>query len=149
MDKLDYDILHIVQNNSRLTAEVISQQVSLSPAAVQKRLKRLRDNGVIEKEVAVLSAKHLERNLTIIVNVVIERESTASLDRFKLKMLEETCVQQCYYITGESAFVLIILERDIEEYERFTQKYFFAESNVVRFNTMVVMKRIKVSLNVI
>jgi DNA-binding Lrp family transcriptional regulator len=149
MDKLDYDILHIVQNNSRLTAEVISQQVNLSPAAVQKRLKRLRDNGVIEKEVAVLSAKHLERNLTIIVNVVIERESTSSLDRFKLKMLEEACVQQCYYITGESAFVLIILGRDIEEYERFTQKYFFAESNVVRFNTMVVMKRIKVSLNVI
>ena len=58
MDKLDYDILRIVQNNSRLTAELISQQVNLSSAAVQKRLKRLRDNGVIEKEVAVLSAKH-------------------------------------------------------------------------------------------
>ena len=58
MDKLDYDILRIVQNNSRLTAEVISEQVNLSSAAVQKRLKLLRDNGVIEKEVAVLSAKH-------------------------------------------------------------------------------------------
>ena len=58
MDKLDYDILRIVQNNSRLTAEVISQQVNLSSAAVQKRLKRLRDNGVIEKEVAILSVKH-------------------------------------------------------------------------------------------
>ena len=149
MDKLDYDILRIVQNNSRLTAEVISEQVNLSSAAVQKRLKRLRDNGVIEKEVAVLSAKHLDRNLTIIVNVVIERENTSSLDRFKFKMLEEVCVQQCYYITGESAFVLIILMHDMEEYERFTQKYFFAESNVIRFTSMVVMNRVKVSLNVI
>jgi|ETNmetMinimDraft_8_1059916.scaffolds.fasta_scaffold00004_79 DNA-binding Lrp family transcriptional regulator len=149
MDKLDYDILRIVQNNSRLTAEVISNEVNLSPAAVQKRLKNLRDSGVIKKEVAILSAKHLERNLTIITNVVLERENIASLNEFKLKMREASCVQQCYYVTGEFAFVLILLVHDMEEYERFTQEYFFAESNMVRFTTMVVMNEVKTSLNVI
>jgi len=149
MDKLDYDILRIVQNNSRLTAEVISNKVNLSPAAVQKRLKNLRDSGVIEKEVAVLSANYLERNMTVIVHVILERENIASFNQFKLKILKASCVQQCYYTTGEADFIMILLLRDIEEYERFTQEYFFGDSNIVRFSTSIVMNRIKVSLNVI
>jgi DNA-binding Lrp family transcriptional regulator len=149
MNKLDYDILRIVQNNSRLTAEAISNEVNLSPAAVQKRLKNLRDSGVIEKEVAVLSANCLGRNMTIIVHVILERENIASFNQFKLKILKASCVQQCYYTTGESDFIMILLLRDIEEYERFTQEYFFGDSNIVRFTTSIVMNRIKVSLNVI
>lgn len=149
MDDKDLEILRLVQGNARLTADVISQEVHLSPAAVQKRLKRLRESGVIEKEIAVLSPSALGREMTIIVEVILERESRAHLDAFKRKMRQAPEVQQCYYTTGEADFVMILAVENIKEYEAFTQRHFFDESNVSRFTTAVVMDRVKVSLDVL
>lgn len=149
MDDKDLEILRLVQGNARLTAEAISHDVGLSPPAVQKRLQKLRANGVIEREIAVLSPAKLGREMTIIVEVMLERENRAHLDAFKRRMRSAPCVQQCYYTTGEGDFVLILNVRDIKEYEEFTQTYFFEESNISRFKTSVVMDRVKVSLDVL
>ncbi len=149
MDEKDIDILRLVQSNARLTAETISQDVGLSPPAVQKRLKKLRKEGVIEREIAVLSPAKLGREMTIIVEVQLERENRAQLDAFKRKMRTAPCVQQCYYTTGEADFLLILTLRDIKEYEEFTQTYFFDETNISRFKTSVVMDRVKISLDVL
>ena len=58
-------------------------------------------------------------------------------------------VQQCYYATGDSDFLLVVAVKDIKEYEAFTQEYFFDESNVSRFTSSVVMDRVKVSLDIL
>lgn len=149
MDDKDTQILGLLQANARLTAEAISQQVGLSPPAVQKRIKKLRETGVIEREIAVLSPAKLGREMTIIAEVILERENRAHLDAFKRKMRQAPCVQQCYYTTGEADFLLILNVRDIKEYEAFTQEHFFDESNISRFKTAVVMDRVKVSLDVL
>ena len=149
MDDKDLDILRLVQSNARLTADVIGDEVGLSPAAVQKRLKKLRDSGVIEREVAVLSPARLGRDMTVIVQVTLERESRMHLDAFKRKMRKAAAVQQCYYATGEADFILVVIVADIKEYEAFTQEHFFDESNVSKFTSSIVMDRVKVSLDVI
>lgn len=149
MDEKDLAILRLVQGNARMTAEAIGQDVGLSPPAVQKRLQKLRASGAIEKEIAVLSPAKLGREMTIIVEVMMERENRASLDAFKRKMRHAPAVQQCYYTTGEGDFVLILTVKDIKEYEAFTQDYFFEESNINRFKTAVVMDRVKTSLDVL
>ncbi|KPD11796.1 Lrp/AsnC family transcriptional regulator [Phaeobacter sp. 11ANDIMAR09] len=149
MDDKDLEILKLMQGNARLTADALSAQVGLSPPAVQKRVKRLRDSGVIESEIAVLSPAKLGREMTIIVEVVLERESRRHLDAFKQRMRAASEVQQCYYATGDADFILIVVTKDIKEYEAFTQEYFFDESNVSRFNTSVVMDRVKVSLDIL
>lgn len=149
MDDKDREILRMVQSNARLTAEVISQDVGLSAPAVQKRLQKLRANGVIERDIAVLSPAKLGREMTIIVEVILERENRASLDAFKRRMRSAPCVQQCYYTTGEGDFILILNVENIQEYEEFTQTYFFDASNISRFKTSVVMDRVKVSLDVL
>ncbi|WP_291737550.1 Lrp/AsnC family transcriptional regulator, partial [Leisingera sp. F5] len=127
----------------------ISHEIGLSAPAVQKRLKKLRDTGVIEKEIAILSPARLGREMTVIVQVVLERESRMHLDAFKRKMRQASQVQQCYYTTGEADFILVVIVGDIKEYEAFTQEYFFDESNVSRFTSSVVMDRVKVSLDII
>lgn len=149
MDDKDLEILKLMQGNTRLTADALSAEVGLSPPAVQKRVKRLRDSGVIEAEIAVLAPAALGREMTVIVEVMLERESRRHLDEFKKRMLAAPQVQQCYYTTGEADFILIVVTKDIKEYEAFTQQYFFDESNVSRFNTSVVMDRVKVSLDII
>jgi Lrp/AsnC family leucine-responsive transcriptional regulator len=149
MDTKDLEILKLIQSNARLTAEALGFEVGLSPPAVQKRLKKLRETGVIENEIAVLSPSKLGREMTVIVQVMLERENRRHLDAFKRRMRSAEAVQQCYYATGEADFVLIVVVHDIKEYEEFTQKYFFDESNVSKFTSSIVMDRIKVSLDII
>lgn len=149
MDKKDLEILTLMQSNARLTAETIGHDIGLSPAAVQKRIKKLRDTGVVENEIAVLSPSKLGRDMTVIVQVSLERENRQHLDMFKRKMKNAPAVQQCYYATGESDFILVVIVKGIKEYEEFTQEYFFDESNVSRFTSSIVMDRVKVSLDVL
>lgn len=149
MDDLDLKILRLVQSDARRTADAISAEIGLSSPAVQKRLKRLRDSGVIEREVAIVSPARVGVDVTIIVEVTLERESRAFLDAFKQKMRAAQGVQQCYYTTGEADFVLILCLPSLQHYEQFTQTYFLDEKNITRFTTMVVMDRVKTSLDVL
>ncbi|ASP33073.1 Lrp/AsnC family transcriptional regulator [Labrenzia sp. VG12] len=149
MDDIDLEILRRFQSNARLTADALAEDIGLSSPAIQKRLKKLRDTGAIEKEIAVLSPSKLGREMTVIVQVMLERESRQKLDDFKRLMRRAPEVQQCYYATGEADFVLILVVKDIKEYEEFTQEYFFGESNVSRFTTSIVMDRVKVSLDIL
>lgn len=149
MDDIDLQILKLMQSNARLTADALSAKVGLSPPAIQKRLKKLRDTGVIENEIAVLSPSKLGREMTVVVQVVLERENRMYLDKFKRSMRNAPAVQQCYYTTGEADFILVVTVQDIKEYEKFTQEHFFDESNVSRFTSSVVMDRVKVSLDIL
>ena len=59
------------------------------------------------------------------------------------------CLTVPYYTTGEADFILVVIVKDIAEYEEFTQEYFFDESNVSKFTSSIVMDRVKVSLDII
>lgn len=76
------------------------------------------------------------------------RERPEVLDRFKRAMLAAPEVMQCYYITGNGDFMVIMTARDMKDYEAFTRRHFFHDSNVQRFQTNVVMDSVKVGLNV-
>lgn len=149
MDDKDLEILKLVQTNARLTAEALGFTIGLSPPAVQKRLTKLRKTGVIENEIAVLSPSKLGREMTVIVQVMLERENRIHMDSFKQSMRNAPAVQQCYYATGEADFVLVVIVADIKEYQEFTQEYFFDESNVSKFTSSIVMDRVKVSLDIL
>lgn len=143
MDEFDARILNLMQENSRLTAEKLSGLVGLSPAACQKRLKKLRTDGVIAQEIAVLAPEAVGRKLTMIVDVTMEREHPDVLDRFKRTMLATPEVMQCYYVTGDADFIIILTVADMKEYEEFTRRFFFQNSNIQRFQTNVVMDAVK------
>jgi Lrp/AsnC family leucine-responsive transcriptional regulator len=144
MDSFDARILDALQHNARLTAEGLSLIVGLSADACRKRLGRLRGSGVIEAETARLSPERLGRGLTLIVEVTLQNERLIDLDRFKRQMLEAPEVMQCYYVTGNADFILILTSRDMADFEDFTRRHFFSEDNVLRFRTSAVMDRVKV-----
>lgn len=143
VDKFDALILEAVQRNNRLTAEGLAEQVGLSPDACRKRLKRLRNDGIIEADIALLAPDRVGRGLVIIVEVALEKERKADLETFKRRMLEAPEVMQCYYVTGVADFFLLLTARDMAEYEAFTELHFFKEANVSHFTTSVVMDRVK------
>lgn len=143
MDRFDALILDALQQDARLTAEAMAPQVGLSPDACRKRLARLRASGVIEAEIAVLNPAQVGRGLILIVEVTLQNERKADLDRFKARMEAAPEVMQCYYVTGNADFILIASARDMTDFERFTRTHFFEEDNVRRFRTSAVMDRVK------
>lgn len=146
LDQLDYSILRRLQRDARTIAESIAAEVGMSTAAVQRRIKRLRETGVIKREVAVLNPKALGLSMTFIVEVEMERERSDVLDAFRYQMDADENVQQCYYVTGAYDFILVVIARDMEDFEEFTQRAFFGNPSVRRFSTSVVMRPIKVGL---
>ena len=148
MDHFDRQILSHLQKDSRLTAENISALVGLSSAAIQKRVKKLRDNKVIQKEIAVLDADKLGQSVTVLVEVYLMEERINILESFKNLMRNSPQVQQCYYTTGGADFILVVVVPDISAYEAFTKEYFFNSETVRKFKSSVVMSKVKVGLDI-
>src|SRR5580704_9505860 len=146
LDAFDYRILEIIQSNNLTTHREIAEAINLSTPAVARRIHRLRSEGVIWKDVSILKPEQVGNPLTIIVGVSVESEVIEKLDALKQRFASCPQVQQCYYVTGETDFVLIVSVADMAEYEALTRTLFFNEGNVKHFRTAVSMQRVKVSL---
>ena len=114
LDTHDRAILVELQKDSRVSVSALAEASGLSTASVQRRVKRLRDTGVILGEVAVLNQKALGYDLTFIVQVELEREKVSHVREFRTRLEREARVQQVYYVTGEADFILICLARDMK-----------------------------------
>ena len=145
MDSFDVKILNIIQQDNRLSTEKIADQVGLSSSAVQRRLKRLREDKVIEAEVAIVSPEAVGRSLTAIVGVIIDKDRPLSqaLSEFKKLMLNTPEVMQCYDVMGEFDFIVLISAKDMPEYEALSRKLFMENPNIRRYKSSLVIRRIK------
>jgi Lrp/AsnC family leucine-responsive transcriptional regulator len=148
IDSFDRSILEIVQESNRVTSEKISEQVGLSPAAVQRRLKRMRDDGIIQADISVINSRKIGREMTFVVQVSLERERADLMHTFKKEMTSNKAVQQCYYVTGSSDFILIVTSFDMVEYYTFVHYNFLNNTNIRSFQTNVVMDAVKVGLSI-
>ncbi|WP_028880720.1 Lrp/AsnC family transcriptional regulator [Terasakiella pusilla] len=148
LDKTDRLLLNLLQKNNRLSAETLADRVGSSRSSVQRRIKRLRKEGVIEADLSVLSSKILNNRVQAIVDVKLESVRGELLDKFRQSMLELDVVQQCYYVTGEVDFIVILCLDNMQEYDQITRKYFADAPNIRRYHSSIVSDRVKVNLNV-
>ena len=148
LDAFDRKLLAEVQRDAHIPQNELGARVNLSTAAVNRRLRRLADDGVIDRYTAVVAPEKVGFPLTIVTTVEVESEQIDLLDAMKRTF--ELCpqIQQCYYVAGEWDFVLVLTVRNMEQYNDLTRQLFFANNNVKRFKTLVSMSRVKVGLNV-
>src|SRR6267142_898028 len=107
LDQYDKHLLRLLQQNNRLTSDELAQQVGLSPSAVQRRLKRLRDEKVIEADISIISPLVAGIGLTCVVEIALVSDGSQSLEKFKSSILPCNEVMQCYYVTGTFDFIMI------------------------------------------
>ncbi len=146
LDKADIAIINALQINARIGIENLSEMASLSTASVQRRLKALRESGIILREVAIVDPNKVGQLMSFVVLVELERERRDQIEEFVRRVSKEPQVQQCYYVTGDADFCLICTAQDMNDFEELTQRLFFENANVRRFRTSVVMGRKKVSM---
>lgn len=143
LDELDKKILQLLQRNNRIPAEVIGSRINLSTSAVLRRIKRLRDEKIIEADISIVSPTAFGYGITCIVDVTLNLGNSKVIDGYKKLLSGCPEVAQCYYVTGTYDFVVIVNTRDMKDYERFSKKYFMDNSNVKQFYTHVVMDKVK------
>jgi DNA-binding Lrp family transcriptional regulator len=148
LDAFDVAILNILQRDNATPQREIGEAVNLSTAAVQRRIRRMEEAGVIAANVAVVDPGTVGPLLTIFVEIELFSETTDQIDAAKRTFTSVPEVQQCYYVTGEADFVLVIVVPSMAAYEALTRRLFFGNNNVKRFRTFVVMDRVKVGLTV-
>jgi Lrp/AsnC family transcriptional regulator, leucine-responsive regulatory protein len=106
------------------------------------------EEGVIRANIAVLDPAAVGQAITIFVEIEVISETAEQIEAAKREFAAAPEIQQCYYVTGEADFVLVIVVPSMADYEALTRRLFFGNNNVKRFRTFVAMDRIKVGLGV-
>ena len=148
LDSFDLAILGILQRDSATPQRVIGESVNLSAPTVQRRIRRMEEAGVIQANVAIIDPARVGQPITILVEVEVISETAELIDAAKQEFAAAPEVQQCYYVTGEADFVLVVVVPTMAAYEALTRRLFFGNNNVKRFRTLVAMDRVKVGLTV-
>jgi Lrp/AsnC family leucine-responsive transcriptional regulator len=147
LDPIDKKILRAVQANCTLSTDELGVSCGASPSTVLRRLKRLRDTGVITAEVAIVDPKKIGRPLLMIVGVRLERDDTKVAAAFVRQMRDHPAVMQCYLATGSVDYIIHISARDMDEYNEFVQTL-ISNPHVSMTETNVVINTIKTGLRV-
>jgi Lrp/AsnC family transcriptional regulator, leucine-responsive regulatory protein len=148
LDDFDKKILNQLQKNNKITAEELGEMIGLSTSAVQRRLKRLRQDKIIEADISIISPSAVGLSITCIVDVTLHLGNSKVIDAFKALMSGCEEVTQCYYVTGAYDFVVIVNTNDMKHYEEFSKKYIMDNPDVKQFYTHVVMDKVKVGYHV-
>jgi len=143
LDPLDRQILSLYQQDTRISGERIGAAVGLSAAAAQRRLKRLRESGVIVAETAVLDCQSLGLGVTVLVHVDLIDESARASRAFRDKVTARAEVQQCYGVAGAVDYVLVVIVPDLAAYDAFCEACLLHDANVRSFTTQVVLDAAK------
>lgn len=143
LDRIDRKILNALQTDCNVTNLALSEEVGISPPACLRRVKHLRDEGFILRDVSLVDPSKLGLKLTAIVEVTLERHTEDYKSSFLRRVQGEDTITQCYMVTGETDAVLVVHLKDMEEYADFTRRIFDSDRHVVRYRTLFAIRRIK------
>ena len=134
-----------MQEDASLSNLDLARRAAVSPATCLRRVKRLRELGVIEREVAILSPALLGAGLIAIVEITLERQTAEALATFQALAVARAQVQQCYQVSPGPDFVLIVQVPDMAAYHQLVQTFYSADSNVRNVKAFFSVHRAKFS----
>ncbi|WP_352713848.1 Lrp/AsnC family transcriptional regulator [Mesorhizobium sp. M0586] len=143
VDDLDRRILTALQKNNRLPFAELAELVGSSAASCMRRVNKLRLDGVIVADIALVDPKALGKSLTVVVTVELDRERLDLVDDFKRAMRAAKEITQCYMVTGDADFVLIVAVEDVEAFDVFVKTKLYTNPNVRKFRSMIALDRVK------
>ena len=143
LDATDLRILEQLQRDASLTNQALAAAVHTSPATCLRRVKRLMDTGVIERQVALLSPAKLGAGLTAIVELTLDAQGAEHLAAFEAKAVADEAVRQCYRVSPGPDFLLILQLADMAGYHALVQRLFTQDANVRNVKAFFSVKRAK------
>ena len=147
LDAIDVQLLNLLQADATQNNQVLAAQVNVSPPTCLRRVKRLWDAGLIERQVALLQPDRLAavqgHGLACIVEVSLDRQGAEHLDAFEARAVADADVQQCWRVSPGPDFVLVVHTRDMPGYLALSQRLFTGNANVRNIKAFFATRRAK------
>ncbi|EJE4161950.1 Lrp/AsnC family transcriptional regulator [Vibrio parahaemolyticus] len=142
MDKIDRQLLHLIQKDATLTTAELADQVGLSASPCARRLKRLEQEGVISGYRAMISRGAVGIAMTVFVEVSLNNHQASSIDEFETAIVDLDEVISCHVVSGAYDYLLEVVSKDLPGYESFTRKLQRLE-NVKDIHTHLAIRQVK------
>ena len=143
LDKTDRKIMALLQHDGSLSASDVAERVNLSQPPCWRRIKRLEDEGYIERRVAMLNRKKLGLSLVIYTEVKLTANGRAAVGEFEDKIRSFPEVTECYVMMGRSDFLLRIVTKDIGSYETFFRDHLSQLPGVQDITSAMALSEVK------
>lgn len=143
LDETDKKILRLLQEDAHLTLKDISAQINLSLTPVHDRVKRLQQEGIIEKYVTILNKKKLGKNLTVYCQVTLMKQTHDTAESFNQLILDLPEVVECNFVSGSFDYMLKIVVPDMESYHQFHQMKLSVLPSISLIHSFFVMSEVK------
>ena len=134
LDETDLKLLDSLQSDASLSNQALAERVHISPPTCLRRVKRLRDAGLVERDVALLNVDKLAaitgHGLTALVEITLERQGTEQQEAFEARVITDEAVQQCYRVSPGPDFMLVMQAPDMAGYHALVQRLFTQDANV-------------------
>ena len=148
LDDHDRRLLTLLQRDATATAEILGSKICLSASTVQRRIKRLRETGVIAREVAILNADAVGKRMSFIVGLKVDYGQKAEVNALLKRLLADVRTQQMYYVTGEVDYILMVIVHDMQDYDDYSKTLLHASPAMLRFQSNVVIEGLRVGLGI-
>jgi DNA-binding Lrp family transcriptional regulator len=147
IDTTDIKLLEALQQDASLSNQALAEHVHISPPTCLRRVKRLRDAGLIEREIALLSpdklAAALGHGLTALVEISLDRQGAEQLEMFEARVVLDDAVQQCYRVSPGPDFILVVHVANMPAYLALSQRLFTGDANVRNVKAFFSTRRAK------
>ena len=143
LDRYDLHILKILQNDSSISMQDLGAQIGLSHTPCWRRVKKLEEHGVIIKQVALLNSKNLDLEVNVFVHVTLRQHHENALNRFEEAVSQLTEVVECYTVSGETDFLLRVVVKDVEAYEKLLKGTLLQLPEVGNLSSTFALRQVK------
>ncbi len=143
LDEIDRRLLNALQQDARLSNVELARRVDLSPTGLQKRLRKLEDNGLIQGYVALVNREALGFDLLCFVQVTLYRHETEQVNGFRQAIAVLPEVLECHHVTGEYDYLLKVLLRNRKHLESFLMEALTPVPGVDKIRTSIVLNELK------
>ncbi|CAB5691864.1 Leucine-responsive regulatory protein [Delftia tsuruhatensis] len=149
LDAIDLQLLHLLQTDASRSNQALARLLQLSPPTCLRRVRRLRDSGLIERQVAILQperlAEALGHGLQAIVEVSLDRQDSGALDAFEHRAVALDAVQQCWRVSAGPDFILVVAAPDMPSYLALSRELFTEDANVRNVKSFFSVRRAKLA----
>jgi len=142
-DKIDQQILMLLQKDATLKTKEVANSVGLSVTPTYDRIKRLEKEGIIKKYVAILDKKAIDKGVTVICHITLQKHEQSLLAMFEDDIKKVSEVMECFHIAGNYDYILKVIVPDLDSYTDFIKNKIAVIKNVSNVHSSFVMTEVK------
>ena len=143
LDAIDIRILDILQENARITTLELAEQVGLSPTPCARRVKRLEDDGLIERYVTLLNEKKAGIDLSVFISVRLRNQTSETIGRFERSVRSMPEITECYLMSGVHDYLLHLRVADVGALRDFLRNRLVTIEGIAETQSSIVLEKVK------